>query len=89
MASIAKPDKFNQSSRIRWRDKKFKSPELCLSFYVFLSGSFEKAQVIVEKSDSSFDLKEIKGGINEWTEVRFHLTLGYNDTLYFEVRIVC
>ena len=89
LTTIAEPEEFTPSSSIRWIDKKFQqsSEKSCLSFDVYLSGSFERARVLVEKSDSSFDLKqEIKGAFNEWREVRFHLTLEHNETIYFEVK---
>ena len=85
LASIAEPDKFTPSSSIRWVNKKFQVPERCFSFDVYLSGSFERLRVLVEKSNSSFDVQEIKGGINEWRRVHFHLTLEHNGTILFEV----
>merc|ERR1712079_64896 len=47
-----------RTSSIKWNESQtFNNKERCLSFFVFLSGPFEVARVLVEKDNASFDLR--------------------------------
>ena len=78
-----------QTSSIKWKEEEedlsFKYEERCLSFFVYLGGSFEKARVLLEKPDGSFDLyHEIKGPFDEWRETRLKVSQHKNQTIWFE-----
>ena len=89
MASVIDPSqKGSQKISLIWKENKdYEAPDRCLSFYVYLSGPFASLQVFQNsEKDGSFDLqREIKGGFNEWTEARFHLKRGQNETIQLEI----
>ena len=77
-----------RTASIKWNEEKsqnFNNKERCFSFFVFLSGSFELARVLVEKDNDTFDLyHEIQGPFNEWKEARFKLVQEKGETIWLE-----
>lgn len=71
-----------------WKENKgFSNQERCLSFFVYLSGSFDMLRIVVEKSNGSTQVYPdiIKGPFSQWRS--FHLKIGpqdLEDTIIFE-----
>ena len=77
-----------RTASIKWNEEKsgnFNNKQRCFSFFVFLSGPFELARVLVEKDNGTFDLyHEIQGPFNEWREARFKLVQEKGDLIWLE-----